>query len=145
MPALVSMVRVLPVAMLATAAATACGADDDAAGPSTTVSADPQQAFCQLMQQSDDIEPNGGETPDELEAKLGDLRPLLSRIAEVAPAELSDEIEASVGAYSRLIDVVADADYNLGAVDGDQLGELSDEIDANGNVIQNWLEANCDT
>ncbi len=121
----------------------ACG-DDDASQPAGTLSDDPTVAFCQLMEQSDDLEPDGGETPDELRAKLDEFRSLLVRIAERAPDEIHAEVEDSVSAYSRLIDLTAGADYNLDQVDAASVSELSGEIDANGDVIQAWLESNCD-
>jgi hypothetical protein len=120
----------------------ACG-DDDASQPTATLSDDTAVAFCQLMEQSDDLEPDGGETPDELRAKLDEFRPLLLRIAERAPDEIHAEVEDSVAAYSRLIDLTAGADYNLDQVDAATVSELSGEIDANGDVIQAWLESNC--
>jgi hypothetical protein len=121
----------------------ACGGDD-ASESTTTLSDDTAVAFCQLMEQSDDLEPDGGETPDELRAKLDEFRTLLLRIAERAPDEIHAEVEDSVSAYSRLIDLTASADYNLEQVDAASVSELSGEIDANGDVIQAWLESNCD-
>jgi len=133
--------------LLTTMALVGCGYDDDATAstaPVVSLSPEATERFCGLMEESDDLEPNGSESPEELEPKLAEFRSLLSRIVEQAPSDLADEVEASVSAYSRLIDLTHEAGYDLDALDPDQVGELSAEINANGNIIQNWLDRNCD-
>jgi hypothetical protein len=110
-------------------------------------SSGPNSDFCALATTVD--EESGrlleGADAGALERRLKDLIDTAKDAVSDAPSEIKDDLEVSVEGFERFRDVLADADYDLEAVDDAAMSDLvaDDELTAVNERVEQYLEEQC--
>ena len=126
---------VLGIVLLLTAAA--CG--DDAADP---------ERLCEInieIEQQDDF----FELPsDEARVAVGEARNLIDEIVQVAPDDIRSSVETLAGSFTPILDLFEEADFDSAQLDDAEIEALfdaafTDEMEAAGDMLDEWVDANC--
>ncbi len=106
------------------------------------------ERFCELSSESDELDamyPDSFIDPVETEAYLNALIPLLEEGVATAPAEISSDFDTLATAFMTVNDELALVDYNLLLAVEALEPILEDEaVDAAGDRVSAWRDANCD-
>lgn len=86
----------------------ACGGDDDSAGGSI-------EDWCAYAAEAEVVDAvfDGFSTGGDVEAGVGQVRSIVDRIDDLAPAEIADDAAALKDGTLRLLSAIEDADYSL--------------------------------
>ena len=112
----------------------ACGGDDDSAGGSI-------EAWCAYAAEAEVVDTvfDGFGTGGDIEAGVGEIRSIVDRIDDLAPAEIADDAATLQEGTFRLLSAIEDADFNLFDADlsfmaeeglEERMDTASDNIDA---------------
>jgi len=83
-----------------------------------------------------------GVDPDEARAAIGEGRNLIDKYAKLAPDEIRPSFDVLADHNIRLFDLIEAADFYVYQVDRAEF-ELSAEVVAAGEAIEEWIAANC--
>ncbi len=132
----IGLVTVVPVLI----AAAACSGGSDDAAPTGESWCDVVAAANALDDEFDAVDTQDSAAWRTVIEKIGDLG---QRFRAAAPVEIKSQVDAYADTNDRLVEIFAEADYDIEAVDNAALTEAIAEIDGVAIEIDEYTVAEC--